>query len=80
MTPQLKKAEYAGEYQIKVIFEDGVEGVINMEDELWGEVFEPLKDITEFQNFVLDKELQTIVWPSTGADLAPEFLYEKAAA
>jgi hypothetical protein len=29
---------------------------------------------------VLDKELRTIVWPSTGADLAPEFLYEKAAA
>jgi len=80
MTPQLTKAEYAGEYRIKVIFEDGVEGVVNMENELWGEVFEPLKDLLEFQNFVLDKELRTIVWPSTGADLAPEFLYEKAAA
>jgi hypothetical protein len=80
MTPQLTKAEYAGEYRIKVIFEDGVEGVVNMENELWGEVFEPLKDLSEFQNFVLDKELRTIVWPSTGADLAPEFLYEKAAA
>ena len=80
MTPQLTKAEYAGEYRIKVIFEDGVEGVVKMENELWGEVFEPLKDPSEFQNFVLDKELRTIVWPSTGADLAPEFLYEKAAA
>ena len=80
MTPQLTKAEYVGEYRIKVKFEDGVEGVVNMENELWGEVFEPLKDPSEFQNFVLDKELRTIVWSSTGADLAPEFLYEKAAA
>ncbi len=53
---------------------------VNIENELWGEVFEPLKDPSEFQNFVLDKDLRTIVWPSTGADLAPEFLYEKAAA
>ena len=80
MTPQLTKAEYVGEYRIKVKFEDGVEGVVNMENELWGEVFESLKDPSEFQNFVLDKELRTIVWSSTGADLAPEFLYEKAAA
>ena len=80
MTPQLTKAEYVGEYRIKVKFEDGVEGVVNMENELWGEVFESLKDPSEFHNFVLDKELRTIVWSSTGADLAPEFLYEKAAA
>lgn len=51
-----------------------------MEKELWGEVFEPLKDISQFQEFVFDSELRTIVWPSTGADLAPEFLYEKAIA
>ena len=61
MTPQLTKAVYAGKYRIKVVFDDGVEGVINIEDELWGEVFEPLKDLSQFQNFVLDKELRTIV-------------------
>lgn len=80
MTPQLTNAEYVGDYRIKVIFEDGIEGVINLEKELWGEVFEPLKDISQFQEFVFDSELRTIVWPSTGADLAPEFLYEKAIA
>ena len=80
MTPQLTNAEYDGEYRIKVYFEDGTNGVIDMEQELWGEVFEPLKDLSMFQKFVLDSELQTIVWPSTGADLAPEFLYERAAA
>ena len=80
MTPKLTKAEYAGDYRINIKFDDGVEGVIDMENELWGEVFEPLKEKSQFQNFVLDKELQTIVWPTTGADLAPEFLYEQAAA
>ena len=80
MTPQLTNAEYDGDYRIKVYFEDGTNGVIDLEQELWGEVFEPLKDLSMFKKFVLDSELQTIVWPSTGADLAPEFLYESATA
>ena len=80
MTPKLTNAEYDGDYRIKVYFEDGTVGVIDMEQELWGEVFEPLKNLSKFQKFVIDLELQTIVWPSTGADLAPEFLYERAAA
>ena len=78
--PQLINAEYIGDYRIKVTFEDGKKGVINMENELWGEVFEPLKDLAQFQEFEFNPELGTIVWPSTGADLAPEFLYEKAVA
>jgi len=79
MTPRLKTAEYAGDYRIKVTFEDGTEGVLDLKDELWGEVFEPLKDVSKFREFRVDPELRTIVWP-TGADLAPEYLYERAAA
>jgi hypothetical protein len=45
---------------------------------LWGEVFEPLKDLAVFQGFRLDTELNTISW-ETGADLAPEYLYERTA-
>ena len=44
-----------------------------------GEVFEPLKDPKIFQSFSINDELKTIVWP-TGADLAPEFLYQQAVA
>ena len=78
MTPRLTKAEYIEGYKIKVSFEDGVVGIIDLDGELWGEVFEPLKDLNNFRAFKVDPELQTIVWP-TGADLAPEFLYEQAA-
>jgi len=78
MTPKLESARYVGRYTIHVRFADGVEGDIDLEDELWGEVFEPLKEIAVFRGFRLDRELNTVAWP-TGADLAPEFLYEKAA-
>jgi len=77
MTPKLESATYVSGHTIHVRFADGVEGDIDLADELWGEVFEPLKDITEFCRFELDRELNTISW-NTGADFAPEFLYDRA--
>jgi len=79
MTPSLESAKYLSEYKIQVQFSDGFEGVIDLKNELWGEVFEPLQDINIFRAFEVDPELSTIVW-STGADLAPEFLYQRATA
>jgi hypothetical protein len=77
MIPKLESAVCVGGYVIHIKFTDGTEGNVDLRDELWGEVFEPLKSPELFQSFVLDKELNTITWP-TGADLAPEFLYERA--
>lgn len=79
MVPVLEDAVYVRDYTIRVRFADGVEGNVDLVDELWGEVFEPLRELAMFQAFRLDKELNTIAWP-TGADLAPEFLYERASA
>jgi hypothetical protein len=76
MLPKLREAKYRRDYCIWLKFADGVEGEVDLESELWGEVFEPLKDRALFKNFSLDKELETLVWPS-GADFAPEFLYQK---
>jgi len=59
-----------------VKFQDGTEGEIDLKNELWGEVFEALKDIRFFQTLKVDPELHTVVWPN-GADLAPEFLYQQ---
>ena len=79
MTPRLTEASYVSGYRILVVFEDGTRRELDLESELWGEVFEPLRDPAAFRSFRLDPELQTIVWPN-GADLAPEFLYEQASA
>lgn len=79
MIPKLERVEYIADYTIRIKFADGMEGEVDLVDELWGEVFEPLKNLEVFKAFRLDPELNTVVWPS-GADLAPEFLYEKAAA
>lgn len=76
---RLVAAEYVRDYVIRVRFKDGVEGLIDLKDELWGQVFEPLNEIGRFKAFRVDPEIHTIVW-DTGADLAPEFLYEEALA
>ena len=74
MIPRVIEARYVGEYVIWLKFSDGMEGEVDLGDELWGPVFEPLKDKKEFSRFRVHPELHTIVWDS-GADFAPEFLY-----
>lgn len=76
MLPRLREAKYRSDYRIWLKFSDGVEGEVDLESELWGEMFEPLKDKARFVEFALNNELETIVWPN-GADFAPEFLYQK---
>ena len=72
----VKQAKYLHDYVIWLKFNDDAEGEIDLENELDGEAFESLKDITNFRKFKVDEELETIVWEN-GADLAPEYLYEK---
>ena len=43
-------------------------------DELWGEVFEPLRDEKLFSTAQQNDEMGTVVW-ANGADFAPEFLF-----
>ena len=66
-------ATYLGEFRVFLRFQDGVEGVVDLRDEIWGTVFEPLRDLDYFAGFVVDG---TLTWPN-GADFAPEFLYER---
>ena len=73
MLPRIVEVRYLGEYTIWLRFADGAEGEVNLERELEGEIFEPLKDINYFKALVLHPELRTVVWPN-GADFAPEFL------
>ena len=73
--PTVIRAEYRGEYRIHVTFNDGVENTIDFAPWLDGPIFEPLKDRRYFQRFFLDGG--TVAWPS-GADVAPETLYQRA--
>jgi hypothetical protein len=63
------------DYRLWLRFEDGLEGEIDLENELIGRVFEPLREPSAFAQVRVDREIGTIVWPN-GADMAPETLYE----
>ena len=61
-------------YVIDVTFRDGTQRRHDLESDLWGPVFEPLRDPAFFARVAVDPEHGTVVWPN-GADLSPEFLY-----
>jgi hypothetical protein len=75
MVPPIAEMKYISDYRIWLKFEDGSQGEVDLETELWGEVFEPLKDKRFFKRVRLNTELNTIAWDN-GADFSPEFLYE----
>jgi len=62
-------------YRLSLTFNNSVAGEVDLSGELWGEVFEPLKDPLLFQTAHQHPELGTVVW-ANGADLAPEFLLD----
>lgn len=62
-------------YILEVTFDDGVRRTVDVESQLHGEVFDPLRDPALFIQANVDPVLGTVVWPN-GADLSPEFLYE----
>jgi Protein of unknown function (DUF2442) len=75
MNYDVLEARYLGGHRLWLRFRDGTSGEIDLKAELIGPVFEPLKDPAYFQQFVVHRELQTLVWPN-GADFAPEFLHD----
>lgn len=75
MILHVKEAKYLHDYVIWIKFNDGIEGEVDLEYELTGEIFGPLKDKNLFKSFKVDPMLETIVWEN-GADLAPEFLHD----
>ena len=77
LLPSVVRAEHRGGFQIHVVFNDDSEATLDFEKWLEGPVFEPLKRPSYFRRFFV--EGGTVVWPN-GADIAPETLYEAAAA
>lgn len=76
MIPKIVEARYVHDFTIHLRFSDGIEGDVNLSQELHGDIFEPLTEIAVFKEFAIHPEFHTLCWPN-GADFAPEFLYEK---
>lgn len=75
MFTEIVVVAYLGDYRLQLTFGDGVVKEADLQDELWGEVFLPLRDVDLFQQVFIPEDGDTIEWPN-GADFAPEFLYE----
>lgn len=73
--PVVVAAEYAGDFRVRLRFNDATERVVDCKPWLVGPVFEPLRDEAYFKRFFVDGG--TLNWPN-GADIAPETLYEAA--
>ena len=67
------KADYIKDYSIFLIFNNGEKKVVDLKNELWGDIFKPLKNKDFFKKFTLNPF--TIEWVN-GVDFAPEFLYK----
>lgn len=65
---------YIDQYQLRLTLNDGFVRNVDLRDELYGEVFEPLADLEFFKQVKVNRETNTIERPN-GADFAPEFLY-----
>jgi hypothetical protein len=66
---------YLDGYSLELTFSNGEVGIVDLSDELTGQLFEPLRDLSEFRKVRVEPDLSTIVWPN-GADIAPEFLLD----
>jgi hypothetical protein len=70
---EVTQAKYINSYRILLEFNDGVTKIVDLQNELNGKIFEPLKETHNFKKFSI--KFNTIEWYN-GADFAPEYLYQ----
>ena len=71
-------ASYEGEYRICIEFNDGMKGIVDLQETIFNDsrpIFAALREKEFFRRFRV--EMDTIVWDN-GLDLAPEFLHDLA--
>ncbi len=74
---RVTSVEVVGPFLLQVGFSDDTTRQVDLKDDLWGPMFEPLQDPDVFAQVRVDEELGTIVWPN-GADLDPVVLHGSA--
>lgn len=70
--PRVTTVEVRPPYGLHLVFDDGLTRDVDLADELWGPMFEPLKDPAFFAQVSVDHG--TVVWPN-GVDLDPLVLH-----
>ncbi|MGH9291043.1 MAG: DUF2442 domain-containing protein [Acidimicrobiales bacterium] len=71
--PKVTTVEVLPPYGLRVVFDDGVVREVDLAGELWGPMFEPLKDPAFFARVVVGHG--TVAWPN-GVDLDPLVLHD----
>ena len=69
---EVSQAEYLDKYRIKLTFNNGESKTVDLQNELDGKIYMPLRQLDFFKRFQL--KYNTIEW-ANGADYAPEYLY-----
>ena len=67
----IEEAKHLGDFCVWLRFNDGTEGIVDLENSLEGPIYKPLKDLKYFKDFRI--EGHTLSW-ANGADFAPEYL------
>ena len=75
MIIHVTQVEVVGPHSLDLTFDNGIRKRVNLRHELYGEVFQPLRDPAYFAQAYLDPDSRTVTWPN-GADLAPDFLFQ----
>jgi hypothetical protein len=75
MLKDVVQVECLDGYRLRLRFEDGVQGVVDISGLVkFAGVFAPLKDRAYFVQVHVHPDIGTICWPN-GADLDPDVLY-----
>ncbi len=74
----VRNVTHVSDYKLLLSFADGSTRLVDLAEELDGEIFEPLKNIDYFKMVRVHPDLDTIVWEN-GADMCPDFLYKLGA-
>lgn len=70
--PKVTEVVVVAPYGLRLTFDDGVVREVDLAEDLWGSMFEPLKDPEFFARVGVDHG--TVAWPN-GLDLDPLVLH-----
>lgn len=72
--PRIISVEPLDGFRLRLAFTDRLVREVDLADDLWGQMAEPLQDPDYFRRVSVDTELGTVVWPN-GYDLDPDVLH-----